>query len=569
MATFLGLREYGTRRWSAVAVLTIAALLFPLFRALADGQWLHLSAYSGAPGAHLLVGGDGFQASEVVTVSFQGMTQTATTNTEGAFTGVDFVVPVRPAGSYALTATSPSGGSANGSYYIEGVWPSASPFEWWLPPGGTLGVNGTNFAPGETISLFVGDGSSAVATATADEGGSFSKANAITVPSAFANKQMKVTVKGDTSGATASFEIAVGGYWPSLSPSDYYAEPGHTIGVMGGGFAPDEDVVLKVGGTTIGTFAADATGTFAAPNSITIPFGSTSLTLTGVGQTSGASASADVEVGQLFPHVTPSAYYATPGQKIGGIGGGYAPGETIDIMDGATKLGSVTADVQGDFAAPESVTIGFDGLSKTIAFVGQTSNGSASFTVTVGQLFPGATPTAYFSLPGSTNGVSGTGFFPGETVRLEDAIGTLIATATADSDGNVTTLTDAITIPWDSDGNVVYYLKGLTSSGSASVSIATGGFSPSINPSTWYVVPDKLMSLTGTGYGPNESIDIKIDGVKVTGTTADENGTFTASFRAPKTGTHFMLGAVGLNSKGNAQVTISINQDCLVDEPAA
>lgn len=554
---------------AALAALTIAAMVLPVFHAFADGQWLHLSAYSGPPGSHLTIGGDGFAANETVTVSFQGATQTATTNDEGSFSALDFVVPVRPAGSYSITATAPSGGTANGSFYIEGVWANASPFDWWLPPGGSLGVNGENFQAGETVNMFVDDSTTVAATAVADAGGTFSKANALTVPNGDANKKMKVTVAGQNSGAMASFEIAVGGFYAHVSPSSYYADPGQTIGVIGGGYSPGEDVMVKVGTTVVGTFPADGLGDFAAPDSIHVGFGSTSVTISAEGATSGASASVDVQVGTLFPHVSPSAYYGTPGQKIGATGGGYAPGETIDLMDGTTKLSSFTANGTGDFSAPDAITLGFGAAAKTFTFIGESSNGSASFDVSIGQLYPGATPTAYFSLPGDTNGVSGTGFYPGETVRLEDATNAVITTAQADVDGNVTTLTHSITIPWDATGNVTYFLIGETSHGSANVSIATGGFFPSVTPSTWYVVPGKTMSLVGTGYGPNEAIDLKVDGVKVGSATADANGNFTGSFHAPTTGTHFLASAVGANTKGAAQAAISLNVDCLVDETAA
>lgn len=555
---------------TAKRIVAVAALaLLPLAHTFAGGEYILLSAYSGPPGGHVNVQGFGFQAGETAHVAFQGLTADATVDADGKFTTPDFTVPQRPGGSYNIQATSPSGKSAMAPFYIEASFPSVTPLDWWVTPGQSTGFDAQNFAPGETINIQ--DPSSAVlGTATAGTDGNVHAPGSFHAPFNAAGHTVTITIVGQTSGASASYPLQVGGYYPSAVPSAYYATAGDTIGVSGNGFAPSETLDLFNGTTKVTTFTTDAKGDFSAPDTIHIGFGSTGKkTYHVTGETSGASSGDfSIDIGGLFPHASPSTYYATPGQTVGVSGGGFAGGETLDLMQGTTKVSTFTAGAKGDFTAAAALHIGFGSTgSKAYHVAGETSGASSGeFSVEVGGIFPQAVPTAYFALPGDTIGVTASGFAPQETVRLFDAKDVEIAHADSDADGAVAGLATSIKIPFGATGNQTYRLAGDLSGASTTFGFSVGGFDPQIDPSLWFMPPRKAFTLIGRGYAPGETVNILLNDVVATHATADVQGNFTVSTRAPSSGKSFTVTALGTQSNGTATRTLGIDVGCIVDD---
>jgi hypothetical protein len=272
------------------AALLLGTALFP---SLTNASWLTLNPYQGAPQSTLGVNGWGFGAHEGIDLSLGSTTAHATTDSGGAFSGVNLLVPQLPAGSYAVHAHGASSGSnAEAGFYVSGFYPKAAPSAWYLLPGQTLSVSGSNFAPGERITIS-GD---ITASATADASGSFSGAGSLTVPYSWQNGSHSFTVAGDRSAYAIPITVKVGSFYPDMSPSSYYVARSQAMSVHVTGFAPGEQVTMTVGGASADTRTADGSG--AADFSITAPSSGSSFLLTAQGVSSGTSVTRTVTLMQ-------------------------------------------------------------------------------------------------------------------------------------------------------------------------------------------------------------------------------------------------------------------------------
>jgi hypothetical protein len=161
------------------------------------GLALQLSPTSGAPGSNVTANGSGFAPGETVDVSFNGQAVgTPSVNNGGTFS-LAFTVPNTPPGQYAVLAKGQtSGATASAAFTIN---PGAAALAFNPPqaaPGTSITVTGTNFKPGETVTLsFNGP---TIGTETADTNGQVTFT--FTVPATLAPGQYGVTATGQTSG---------------------------------------------------------------------------------------------------------------------------------------------------------------------------------------------------------------------------------------------------------------------------------------------------------------------------------------------------------------------------------
>ncbi len=564
-------RFLNTRAKRAAAAMAVFLCCLPLAQALAGSQYLLLSSWSGPPGSSVTVQGFGFTAGQTAHVTFQGLSADATVANDGSFTTSAFSVPTRPGGSYPFSASDAAGESATAPFYIQGAFPSITPGDWWLAPGQKTSVHVDNFAPNETINI-TDPNNTLLGSFAVGANGSGDGKNVFAAPFNAAGKTVTITFTGQTSGASAAYPLQVGNLYAFAVPSAYYLTPGQTLGVSGGGFAPNETLDLMNGTTKVTTFTADASGNFNVANAVTIGFSMNGTqTYHVTGESSGASSgNFSVSIGGIFPTAVPTAYYATPGQTVGVTATNFGPNEVVDLFDaGKQKIASATADAQGNIptALKTAITVPYGSASNlTYMLVGETSKASTSFSFGVGGLFPQAVPVSYFVQPGGTNGVTATNFGANEVVDLFDANNQKIGSATADASGNIpTALKTAISVPFSAKGSLNYTLTGETSKASANFSFSVGGFDPQIDPSGWYLAPRQTFTITGRGYGPTETIDIAINKTVVTHVTTDANGNFTASTRAAGSGATFTVSATGEQSGGNVSKTIGLNVACEVD----
>jgi hypothetical protein len=533
----------------------------------AASQYLTLSSFSGNPGVTIQVSGGGFTPSEALTLTVGASSVSITSAIDGTVSPVSVVIPVNaPQGAVVITAKSASGESATNSYYVQPFAPTLALSTGSTTPYSIITASGVGFAPGETVSVTLG---SATASGSASSTGALASVS-IAVPNMPVGSYI-VKAVGAASGASAVGYLYVGGFFPSVSPSAYFLMPGAPLTFTGSGFAPGETVSVQVSGATMSTplttFTVDAAGAFKNAGQIIISLlnAGQSESFTLIGQTSNASASTGITVGQFFANVSPSDYFVMPGAAVSFNGSGFAPGEAITVTEdmGAAVVSTFTADTAGAFMLAGPVTIPFAEAGKTHVFhlAGGQTKASADATITVGTLNPQANPSDYFVMPGAKLTFTGSGFAPGEVVNVtEDKSGVVLSTVTASKKGAFKAAA-AVTIPYTDAGNShTFHITGLTSAASIDAAITVGALSPQISPSDYYIKPGSTYSVNVSSFAAGESVSLKLAGTLLGIGYADKNGDATfAGLKFPSSKkASLTLVALGLSSTASASVDVSV-----------
>ncbi len=277
----------GSANYELVGDSSDAVAMVPITKALFYPS-LTPSAYYGAPGSTLTLGGSGFVPDEYITITSGGATSSiAHTDGTGSFSGISFHLPATPNTTASITATGQTSGAvatvgvAVGAYY---TWMNLS--TWWAIGGSPLTITGHNFAGGEKVDA--SSGTQNLSSGTADQNGNVTIT--ATVPHG-ATGPATITLKGEVSGAPASATMTISPVWTDFELGSYAGAPGTAVNFLGKGYEYGEPVVIttdRTGTTPVLTITADGTGSF-NNNSWSIPAGWTqgNLKLTATGQWSG------------------------------------------------------------------------------------------------------------------------------------------------------------------------------------------------------------------------------------------------------------------------------------------
>lgn len=487
------------------------------------------SAYYLLPGQTLQFSGQGYEQGETVDViQGEGAPLASFVVTGSTFENVGgFVIPLSWANSSRelnLIGRS-SGGNSAITVTVGQFFPSVSPTVYYVMPGGKVAFNGNGFAGGEKVSVYAGMGTTPVSTITSDESGSFEEAGSYTVPYG-SSASATFRFVGVDSKAETTTTISVGALFPQIQPSDYYVRPGSPMSVTGSGFAAGENVSLTAAGIDL-TAVADEDGavTFGP---FAVPFGATeSLTLTANGETSTGTASVTVTIGTYNATASASSYYLMPGSPLTINGGGFAPGESVELVQGEDVLATAVADQEGKvtnepimvpFASSGPVTYGLRGVS---------SKALAEVTVTVGEFAAQVSADNYYVQPGTVFNITGSGFAADEAVTAK--LGEVEIAGVADEFGNVGAI--ALTMPFPAAGetSVEVTLQGNSSKAKASTNITAAPFWANVSPSTWYDQSGKPVMFTGNGFANGETVTVQLNGEPVTTVMVGADGTFELS----------------------------------------
>jgi hypothetical protein len=162
-------------------------------------------------------------------------------------------------------------------------------------PGTKVVLYGQGFAPGEKISVYVGDAKDATLTITANDGGGFERAGTIVIPRNAKAGTMDVVLAGNTSNAKVSREFTVVAPYPFGGLSTFSGPPGSTVFFDGLGFAAEEKVDIYLGGrggTLVAVAQTDTLGRFRGAGPAQVPPDVTrDVTFTFVGESSGVESS--------------------------------------------------------------------------------------------------------------------------------------------------------------------------------------------------------------------------------------------------------------------------------------
>jgi large repetitive protein len=418
------------------------------------------------PGTVVTFAGSGYASGEQITATLAGSSTplgTWNANASGAFTGQGaFMLPfsLRNSSAVVTLTSSQSGVSSAFAIGVGDLYPWANPSSWYILPGNSVTFSGGGFAPSEGVDIFLTGSSTVLASATADLSGVFSSPTLVMIP--YGSGVAHFEARGQSSGATVDIPITRAAFYPSLNPSTYYSAPGGTISLAGTGFAPDETVAVTLG-TASTSAMTNASGAFSIP-SIQLPsVGGVTIPVTAVGQTSGATATFQMTMGQYYTWITLSSYWAQGGSPLTIFGHNFAPGEAVGLATPGGGFASTTADGAGEFALVTTVPFSAPG-TVTITATGNTSGAPASVNMTVAPVWTDLQLASYAGAPGSAVEFVGHGYVANDVIELRtDRTGASpVATFSADAAGDFNY--SGYTIPNDFvEGNLVFMVTGTNS----------------------------------------------------------------------------------------------------------
>lgn len=416
-------------------------------------------------------------------------------------------------------------------------------------PYSTLTLSGQGFQPGESVLLMFGLNST---TTTADESGAFGGAM-LTVPNVPSGLYLIIAV-GQSSGLPAFSYMWLNQFYPLVSPSGWYVPPGSTLTFSGSGFAPGEQITVRRGDTEVAQFNANASGAFSTMGSTTVPFSArnSAITYNVRGAGSGVNTNLVISVADLYPYATPSSWYIRPGSDITFSGAGFGMGETVSVYLGAdtTPVISGIATAGGAFTSSATTTIPY-GITSPAQYrvVGDQSGAVATVPITLAAFYPSIVPSAYYSGPGSSISLTGTGFAPGEQVVV--AAGTASTTAAADSMGNFSI--PSLVLPPAPNTMQTVSATGAQSGAMASFVMAIGDYYSWGTLSTYWAQGGSPLTVFGHNFASGEQVTLSAGGSTFATTTADSMGDFTAAAQVP----YLEPGETTIVAKGGSSGTVA------------
>ena len=526
------------------------------------------------PGQTLAFNGSGFANGEVVNV-YQGKDMITTlasftVDNTGSFKNAGgFQIPFSLAGK-SLTfhlvgqtsQASASTGASVGNYFA-----TVTPTTYSLLPGATLNFNGKGFYPSENIAVFRGKDTTVypITIINSDLTGSFKNGGNIVIPYSDAGLTPLFTFIGTTSKIASTTSTSVGKFFPHAAPSSYFVKPGDPFSFNGTGYVPEESVSVMIDKYQypIESFKVDAKGSFTNAGAFIMPYWASGHTyiyhLTG--NKSQVTTDLTVSVTALQVQVTPSAYNVKPGTAFFVTGTGYVASEKADLFIGSSLIPiTATVDKMGTVIF-NKVALPFGSTTKTISLTitGETSLASASVIITPASFSPQVNTNFYYILPGQSLQFTGKGFAPNENVTVYTGTTELskLESIKADSEGSL--MPNSFIIPFDAKGGVKLSFNGELSNVLSSLSINIAGFNPALTLSTYFQTPGSTITISGTGFAPNEIVSISGSTAPILA-QADSYGSFkgaivTIPFGLTKS---FPITATGQSSKAIVNTSIGL-----------
>ena len=405
-------------------------------------------------------------------------------------------------------------------------------------PGTAIQLKGGSFNANETLNLYWGQKNPiSMGSVTTASDGSFSQQ--INAPTAIARGfyQVNAVRTGQTPASVATpFTILA----PKLVSSGGVRE-GQAATVRLAGFQANEQVTLSWnanGGQTISTVTVDGTGALqTAIATPTAPKGA--YTLHATGNTSQLHAQSNLNVG---PGILLSLNTGNPGGTTTVQGGGFTPGESVNVYFQHTSNGvtSATVDTSGSFSVPLSIPTTYLKNGMYFVYAASTTTSDAAkaqfFYTTPSIQLPCCNTTAY----GDSFTLDGQGFAALETVKItaQSTVQTFpvdLGTATAAADGTFTftsTLPSGPFVPPAVTAGINMYLNavGLTSKlkASDSIDVMPNLFS---TPTSGHI--GQPVALVGGGFGSNETVTIQFQNTTIATAKTSGNGIFKATITVP------------------------------------
>jgi len=493
----------------------------------------------GRVGSLVTVTGDGFAASQVgIAVVFDAAeVVSVSADSVGSFT-TSFIVPPRPAGSYAVTVGSVTNQNFTVTSFLS-IGPSSG------PPGTTVSLNGSGFGASATVSITF-DGKT-VRSISVDSQGSIS--TSIQVPVAPGGPR-SVGVSDPSRGTTQStFTVT-----PMLSLDRLNVSPGSSVTATGVGFAANETAItVTIDQTWVKTgISADTSGSWTTSLTVpSLPAGSHAARASGSLTSISRVPAVTLTLGAGLS-LEPSS--GSPGTALEVSGSGFGPREsiTVTVGNGLTEIG-VSANSQGAWTANITIPPAPGGRLTIRASGARSAPQETDFTVipTVSL----SQPTGY---PGSSVTIEGHGFRSnqdGISIRFGADI---VASPLANAQGS---WTSTLTIPPSPAGAQSIIVSG----GNPQLQVPFT-VTPAISMAGTGGEPGAPITVMGSGFGANEKgITVTLDQTPVAaGISANAEGSWSVSFPLPSlpTGSYAVLGSGSQTSAISVpEITLTVGAD--------
>jgi hypothetical protein len=322
------------------------------------------------------------------------------------------------------------------------------------------------------------------------------------------------------------------------------------VNFMAQGFLPSEQASVTVEDVRGGVEAELEPVTVAQDGQIyevsaTVPQGLAqgAHTLRVSGLTSGRSARATFQVRWLKPTVTLDTYSAKAKHSFGFSGGGFAPGETVDLYLGGlggSPLATFNADEGGNVIGASAPIPLVEPGDYPLYFVGRDSRTPVSFTFNIQGFQPWVVLDNYSPHPYYLMGFSGSDFVPHETVLvyLNGRASQPVIRVGADENGQFA-VKNAFEVP-ELHGETSVVFVGQQGKVEVSARFRPMAFGPSLELTSYAGRVGSRIAFTGSGWARNETLQI-IAGDPSTGRQqvgtfrADASGAFqnAGEFRLP------------------------------------
>ena len=373
-----------------------------------------------------------------------------------------------------------------------------------------------------------------------------------------------LTAKGNTSGLTATHTVHT--ETGIAITNAFFAFPGQTLALNGGGFIPGQIVHVYFHTTRNGvlTVTTDTKGSFSV--SLTLPSVydpkvSYAIHAVSADGTQRAEAPLSFQPPKLVNEVPKPSFGLTTQVR----GNYFAVNETVAIVwdygyPDQLQIGTATVDTSDHFVASVIVPSAPYGSTVTLAAVGQTSHLVATQTLNFSPslLFPTTIPA------GSTAQLQGGGFGANEAVSVKykfyDGTSTTVTTVQTDARGAFST---SIITPVSAVNQAINVIA---TGNTSNASVMTYFY----NVATLQITPDTgasgtTVTISGQGYLPDTTVTVTWLDPNTYQTTAllnvavDSNGQFTQTVAVPSglvSGTNYTVEAPAADGK-NVQATFT------------
>lgn len=526
-----------------------------------------VSSNGNTPGSTINVSGSGFLPSETIKITMGDFVNIEThSDLWGEMIPTSFKLPTVSPGSYTINAVGQtSKGEAIAYFYLAAFYPNVFPSAYYLIPGQTISFNGGGFAPNENVSVFAD--SEKVSEFPVDNTGSYGNVGSYTIPANTPAGSLNFTLTGDTSLATVSAKISIGKFNPQVYPSTYFLRPGDIVSFSGINFAPFEAIRVFEGENPIGLnmVLADANGSF-PENSLgfMIPasFASTKRTVKIVGDVSQIPVVLTIGVGKYTPQLSPSSYYIKAGEQISVDGWDFMPNENVDVTLQGNPAPALTANNTGNIKfGPVPVPFNFPNF--ILDFLGQGSGGEAHLNLPISPYFPTVTASEYYIQPGGKVSFYGGAFAPNEgvnvSVKLPTEASVPLGLVPTNKDGYL--LDNSFSIPLDAiPGDQIYIFQGANSNSTTQVTVGVAAYNPLISSDNYYPAPGSNIRIWISGFGPNEVLNISVNGQNTTSVVADQYGSAgPISLMLPIKAKTAIISVDGVTSKVTKNLSLSLS----------